>query len=30
MLWLDIALGAFILAILFAVVTVIASHWRSE
>jgi hypothetical protein len=30
MFWLDVALVAFILAILLAIVAIIASHWRSE
>jgi hypothetical protein len=30
MFWLDVALGAFILAILLAIVAIIASAWRSE
>jgi hypothetical protein len=30
MFWLDVAFGAFILAIVLAIVTIIASGWRSE
>jgi hypothetical protein len=30
MFWLDVALGAFILAVLLAIVAVIVSRWRDE